>query len=133
MTASTVVTVDDALVFPLTFLPAVLVGTVMWAVTRSCSADGAAPDPLVGIRTRATKSSPQAWVRGHRAALPLARASGLLSLVVTAAVVLAAVLGSAGVVPRTAASVLAVVGFLAVVGTCGAAALVADRAARQTS
>ncbi|TXR55339.1 SdpI family protein [Quadrisphaera setariae] len=92
---------------------------------------GSTPDPLIGIRTRATKSSPEAWVGGHRAALPLARTSGQLSLPFTAAVIAAVAAGASAVVPEATAAVLAAAGLLTVLGTGTAASIVADRAARR--
>lgn len=132
MIGRTVAGVDDVLVLPLTVLPALFgVGVLLWAVPRACAVDGSTPDPLIGIRTRATKSSPEAWVGGHRAALPLARTSGQLSLPFTAAVIAAVAAGASAVVPEATAAVLAAAGLLTVLGTGTAASIVADRAARR--
>lgn len=54
--------------------------------------DGLPPNRAVGIRTRATRSSPQAWAAAHRAARPLlwrgAALGALLVLVAAVALVL---------------------------------------------
>lgn len=111
-----------------------LIGVVMLsgltAALASMCGKGALPrNGAVGIRTRATKSSDEAWDAGHRAAVPLMRRSawfGLVMAVVT--VVLVVVLGP-GEDPGWEV-VVPIAGFIGVaVGLC-LAGVVADRAAK---
>ena len=63
------------------------------------------PNSLIGIKTRATKSSKEAWVAGHRAAYPYMMAGGTHCL---ASAVLIAGLLLLGSVPATAMLMLSV-------------------------
>ncbi|MEW1934187.1 SdpI family protein [Rhodococcus sp. NPDC079359] len=63
------------------------------------------PNSLIGIKTRATKSSKEAWVAGHRAAYPYMMAGGTQCL---ASAVLIAGLLVLGSVPATAMLTLSV-------------------------
>jgi len=107
-----------------------ILGATTWWVTKIHARDGASPNAWVGLRTRATKSSPEAWVRAHRAAVPVANVIVRGSLL-AAGVVLLLVLGSLAL---DALAVLALgvsaASFLLATGGCLYACLVADRAAR---
>lgn len=58
-----------------------LAGGILWGVTRMAADGEMGANPVAGIRTAATTASPEAWVAGHRAALPWARWLGVLGLV----------------------------------------------------
>lgn len=123
--------VDESAVIALSLAPALaVVGVLTWSVTKSNAHDGSVPNNVAGMRTRATKSSPEAWVRGHRAAVPAATSTMRLGVVLAVAA-LALSLGSLAL-PQIAvlALVVAIVGFVVVVGGCLYACLMADRAAR---
>lgn len=69
-------------------LAAVVVGTTWAAATGRIHNNG-----MVGIRTAATMRSEAAWLAGHRAAWPLARAAGIGIVALTAVAVVLLVLG----------------------------------------
>ena len=127
----TVRAVDELAVIALTLVPAlVLVGVLTWSVTKTNAHDDSVPNEWAGMRTTATKSSPEAWVRGHRAAVPAATTTMRLGVL---AAVTALVLALGSLVAEqiaVAALVVAIVGFVVVVVGCLYACLVADRAAR---
>jgi uncharacterized membrane protein len=106
----------------------VVLALVCFAVSLGISAGSLSPNGLLGIRTRATRSSDEAWYVGHRAAQPVLRLTGLACLASMAGLL---VLGttSAGddVVVLAGLASYAVVVLLLVV-----AAVRADRAARGT-
>lgn len=123
--------VNDSAAMALTLVPALaMVGVLTWSVTKSNAHEGSIPNNWTGMRTRATKSSPEAWVRGHRAAVRPAAATmrlGVVSAVAVLGLSLASLVVEQVAVP---ALVVAIVGFVVVVGGCLYACLVADRAAR---
>ncbi|QFG67995.1 SdpI family protein [Ornithinimicrobium pratense] len=58
-----------------------MTGALIWGVTRMAADGGLQRNQAAGIRTAATKASPEAWRAGHRAALPWARRLGIFGLV----------------------------------------------------
>lgn len=95
---------------------AVAVPVMAW-----CAARGSLPaNGVVGIRTRATRRSPEAWRAAHRAALPVVLAGGVVVLLLA---VLAVVREPAD--PEIAGLVLLGVDVLVLIG----AGVVAQRAA----
>ena len=118
-------------VIALCLAPAPVVLSVLtWSVVRSNARPGARPSDWLGMRTAATKASPEAWVRGHCAALPASRTTmriGLVSVGAVLALVLASLVAPHVAVLALGTSVAAV---LVVTGGCVHACVVADRAAR---
>lgn len=78
-------------------------GLAVYFVTRSASRGAIDVNSAIGIRTRLTKSSQEAWEVAHRAALPYTLVACLLTLVCTAISVTALVLvytaGSSEIAP----------------------------------
>lgn len=76
------------LLFVLLFLPAVCIAVTRQAAEGSIGVNGSA-----GIRTRHTKTSSEAWIAGHKAALPVVKMMwplagiGLLAAVVVQLVI----------------------------------------------
>lgn len=85
------------------------------------------PNALVGIRTRATRASAEAWYVGHRAARPALRLGGLVALVGMAVVLITGASDPDRVLPVGLASYGVVLVVLL------AAAFLADRAARRVA
>lgn len=74
-------------------LPALLLlaaSVVLPAVTARAARPDSRPSYAAGIRTRQTMASPEAWQAAHRAALPLARVSGMLGALFSGAAAIAA-------------------------------------------
>ncbi|WP_300681462.1 SdpI family protein [Nocardioides sp.] len=119
--------VADSILVPslIVALTLTVVCAAMWAMTRS---GRLGLNPLVGIRTRATMASPEAWRRGHLAAQPALVAAvrvGIVGLVLAGLARL--------VLPTSASVVAAVIGLLAALVPFGLllyGTLLADRAAR---
>ncbi|SRR5690606_1549594 len=108
-------------------LVVIAVSLVMLAVMAT--APGFGPNMGIGIRTRATKSSPEAWRAGHVAARPWLIVAGAVALAVAVAdLVLVAAGVSADVILIVAMSTYAGALVLVVVG-----ALRANRAARSVA
>ncbi len=57
---------------------AMAVAVGVWLITRAAARGYLGANGAIGIRTTATQRSEEAWVAGHRAALPLVRAAGLV-------------------------------------------------------
>lgn len=106
-------------------LGAVVQITAAWFTTRAAAHDRLAPTYWAGIRTRATRRSPETWRAAHRAALPLLHRLVLPSVALGLAALLAlAVTAAASLVLAIAAFVLST----AVVIVAGVRAEVTARA-----
>ncbi len=57
-----------------------LVAPLAWLMVRSAGQGGIEMNGLVGIRTRATRASPEAWRAGHAAALPWTTRAALVGV-----------------------------------------------------
>ena len=62
--------------------PVIAMGLVMLAVAAAIPAGSLVRNGLIGIRTRATRASDEAWVAGHRAAYRTVRGTGWSCLAV---------------------------------------------------
>lgn len=95
----------------------VIAGLAAYFVTKSASGGGIEVNSAIGIRTKLSQSSPQAWAAAHRAALPFTLVACLLAIAVSVisvtAVILANTAGVSPVVP-VVATVGGYVGFLVV-------------------
>jgi uncharacterized membrane protein len=110
----------------------VVVALLCFAMSLAVSTGSLTPGGVLGIRTRATRASAEAWYVGHRAAQPVLRLSGLICLVAMAALL---VVGAAVGSHPDGATVVTLTGlacYLVVVLLLAGAAVVADRAARAT-
>lgn len=65
---------------------------LVWWVTRKGADGSVGPNAAVGIRIPSTMASTQAWVAGHRAALPAARRLAIVSALLAAAMMVAGAL-----------------------------------------
>ena len=104
---------------------------------RRAVLDGAfARNWAMGLRTKATKSSDEAWERGHRAALPWLTATvvstGLTAIGGLVLGVVAAAIDGPAILEGLALG-LAIAAYAALMVLGSAAGLVADRAAKRTS
>lgn len=79
-----------------------LVGLLVWFMVRQASLGRLAPNGLLGIRTRATMSSPESWTAGHTAALPWTARSVCAGLAVSLVGVILTVTGGGHPVLATA-------------------------------
>lgn len=112
----------------LTFGVVVLAG--LCQVMASQTVQGKLPrNELMGIRTKATKSSDRAWDAGHRAAVPAERVTARFGLVLVVLSVVVAVIARPGDEPGWEILVPAV-GFIGVVVGLIGAGVVANRAAK---
>ncbi|WP_265447417.1 SdpI family protein [Flexivirga meconopsidis] len=84
-----------------------------------------------GIRTVGTRSSDEAWLAGHRAALPTARLVGLICGALAVLLVIAGAMDGKPD-PTVTIVVLFVLGYGIMLGGAFYLARVADRAARET-
>lgn len=106
----------------------VILAGAMWGIGSMIAAGSLVPNALIGIRTRATRRSREAWDAAHLAALPWLRRSawaGALGAVLLLALLLG---GDAGWVMPTAVAI-AILGYLGCLGALVCGSVVAQRAA----
>lgn len=113
-----------------TALSSATAAVATWSMIGSNAEPGAQPNSVAGLRTKATKSSAEAWVAGHRAALRPAKVTVLVSLTAVALSLLCLVASSAVAGMALPAAVLGGAALAAVMVGSSWACLVADRAAR---
>ena len=70
-----------------------LLGPLVWWITASAATGRLTKNYFVGLRTSHTLASEEAWLTGHRAALPWARRTALAATVLGAAALGVATLG----------------------------------------
>lgn len=122
-----IVLAADSVPFGVTLLisAAMIAGAIAIIVITNKAASGSIPPNRgIGIRTTATRSSPEAWQAAHRAARPFVQ-FGAIALFVSGGVVLA--LSTA----PTALFGVAIVGTVLMAIALVAGAIVADRAAKE--
>lgn len=110
----------------------VMAGPVIYIVTRQASQGAIDANSAIGIRTRTTKSSQEAWEIAHRAALPWVLVAALVS-VATAVIsvttlVLANTVGSSEVAPV----VVMVAGYVGLLVLMSIATSAANRQVRRS-
>jgi uncharacterized membrane protein len=105
------------------------IGTVMLVAVTSLIVrfPGDEPNSVMGIRTKATMSSPEAWQRSHQAARPGLRRATWVALAGIAVQVVGITVG----VGTAASAAVAVVVFAAVTALILAAALTGNKVARE--
>lgn len=103
---------EDQLGAALAGVVAAFLGPVLWVVTARAASGRLRLNPWVGIRTARTMGSEQAWLVGHRAALPAARrtAAACVTLGLVAAVLALAGWWRLGLGTALAACVLVLLG-----------------------
>lgn len=91
-----------------------IVAALVWFTTSANAQEGARPGAFAGIRTPRTTASPEAWVAGHRAALPAARRLSMFAAVMGVVLVLSPFLGGEGDGPNAATWAAFILGFLGI-------------------
>lgn len=104
------------------------VAAVCWWVRHAHRAGDLPPNGIIGIRTRATRQSHEAWDAGHEAASPWLLTTAVVGLVCGVLVLVLAIWGNDTAV--VASTVLMFAGFAAVIVLAVLAGRVADRSAR---
>lgn len=88
----------------------VVCAVAVWWTTAAAARGRLARNATFGIRTSVTRTNDEAWLAGHRGALPTTRIVGVVSLVLGAALV-AAGLWHGGNEPSTPITVLFTLGY----------------------
>lgn len=104
----------------------VLTATVVEVVIRQGARGDLGRNGVAGIRTRATRTSDQAWTAAHQTALPQISRAGWVSAPISVAGVIITLIGG----PSIIGTALSVGGFALYIVLLLAATLTADRAAR---
>ncbi|CAM5251071.1 hypothetical protein GCM10010329_07730 [Streptomyces spiroverticillatus] len=107
-----------------------VLGAAVQYVKRLVGEDGFGRNAAIGIRTRATMASDEAWRRGHAAAVPLLRATYLTAYGAGAVSLATGVVLLAADTRSAAALVVPLCGLVAVLGLLIAASARANGAAR---
>ncbi|MEL7156237.1 MAG: SdpI family protein [Actinomycetota bacterium] len=105
----------------------VAAGLLLVGIGRRSSRGILGRNHLVGIRTRTTLASDEAWAAGHRAGGPLTVAGGWAYVATGLALV------PAGAFPGWVAVAVIITGTAVLLGCCVGAVVVANRAARKES
>ena len=71
---------------------AMAVAVMVWLITRAAARGHLTANGAIGIRTPATQRSEEAWVVGHRAALPVVAWGGAVVVLASVAVLVGGVL-----------------------------------------
>ena len=108
----------------------VAAGLAVHFVTRSASRGGIEVNAAIGIRTRLTKSSQQAWEAAHRAALPFTLVACLLALVCAVISVVAVVMANTVGSSRAAPVVVMLAGYAGLLVLMTTATVSGNRAVR---
>ncbi|MCD9198348.1 SdpI family protein [Aeromicrobium wangtongii] len=112
----------ETLILPAASL--VAVSLLLGWLAQASARDGLDRNALIGIRTKATMASDEAWYAGHRAAVSAVRAAAWIC---AAAGLVAGVLAIVG---TRLAVVVVIAGYAALLGLMTLAAIRAGRAAR---
>jgi len=105
-------------------------GALLQYTTRAAGRGALPHNGAVGIRTRATQASDEAWRAAHEAALPAMLRAAQISYVLAAFSVFVAVAFAAGGLPVEWALVPLGIGFVAQLSYCLQGVRVANRAAQ---
>lgn len=91
------------------------------------------PNGVIGLRTRATRSSRRAWDAGHDAARPLMLVTAITAATTAALLVTAGAMSNADLAADAVPTWLVLTGYTVVLVLLVAAGVVADRAAKAAS
>lgn len=109
-----------------------MVGPVIYLVTKQASQGSIDVNSAIGIRTRTTKSSQEAWEVAHRAALPWVSVAGLVTTATAAISLTALVLANAANGSEYAPIVVLIAGYVGLLLLMSIATYVGNRAVHQS-
>lgn len=107
-----------------------MAGLAVYFVTRSASRGGIDVNAAIGIRTKLTKSSQQAWEAAHRAALPFTLVACLLTLVCAAISIITLVLANTAGSSEVAPVVVMIAGYVGLFVVMTLATVTGNKAVR---
>lgn len=108
----------------------VLIPAAVLPLTRQAAVGQVEPNDVMGIRTRHTRASPEAWVAGHAAALPRLQKSVPVALTTVVASILAQLIagGASGMVVALTGFMIETAVLISAVGPANRAAKAAIEA-----
>lgn len=109
-----------------------MTGPVIYVVTRQASQGAIDVNAALGIRTKSTRSSQQAWEVAHRAALPWVAVAAVVGVSTAVFSVTSLVLASTVGSSEAAPVVVLIAGYVGLLVLLFVATSVANRAARAT-
>lgn len=111
----------------------VVIAAVCGLLARMTRLHQLEPNGVIGLRTKATRSSPAAWQRGHDAARPWVLAAAGAAIGAGVIFVLVGALSGASTADEAVPTWSILVGYVAVSAVVVAAGVVADRAAKRVA
>ncbi|MDU7287160.1 SdpI family protein [Corynebacterium kroppenstedtii] len=96
-------------------------------ITKDATSGTISRNSAIGIRTPETKKSDDGWVGGHKAATPILKGAGIVTLVITAVLIISSFFGDRMTVLTITSAIL---GYSVAIGGICWAAVVANNAAK---